>query len=190
MKTLTWPLIIAVLCVAGPLLYVRSTGGWTARRTASGLELWLAHTARSIATPSAVKNLQNPIRVSDQVLADGLAHWADHCAACHANNGNGQTSIGKGMFPPAPDMRLPATQQQTDGELFNAIQNGIPWTGMSAWGHPDKDATDSWKLVHFIRHLPNLTFAEKREMERLNPKGPDQLEEERLQEQFLKGESQ
>jgi hypothetical protein len=31
---------------------------------------------------------------------------------------------------------------------------------------------DSWKLVHFIRHLPTITQAELEEMEGLNPKSP------------------
>ncbi len=189
MKRLAWILLLIALCSAAALVAVRSAGGFTARRTASSFETWIARAARSITTPSETKQRKNPVPLTSEALAAGLAHWADHCAGCHANNGSGQTSMGQGMFPPAPDMRLPATQQQTDGELFFAIENGIPWTGMSAWGHPDKTSTDSWNLVHFIRHLPNLTFEERREMERLNPKGPDQIEEERQQQEFLQGES-
>ncbi len=190
MKRLAWILLLIVTCAASALLAVRVTGGFTARRTASSVEIWIARAVRSITTPSETKQRKNPAESNNQTIAAGLAHWADHCAGCHANNGSGQTSMGQGMFPPAPDMRLPATQQMTDGELFSIIENGIPWTGMAAFGHPNKDATDSWNLVHFIRHLPNLTFEERREMERLNPKGPDQIEEERQQQEFLKGETQ
>src|SRR5258708_7257116 len=91
---------------------------------------------------------------------------------------------------PAPDMRLPETQQMSDGELFYIMQNGIRLSAMPAWGGgSDQDAADSWKLVHFIRHLPQLTAAEKKEMEKLNPKSPDELkEEEGEEERFLKGE--
>jgi mono/diheme cytochrome c family protein len=189
MKRLAWILVLGVCCAAAALFYVRSTGGFTARRTASSLEVWVARALRGIATPSEAKQRRNPVALSNEAIAAGLAHWADHCAGCHANNGSGQISMGQGMFPPASDMRLPATQRLTDGELFFIIENGIPWTGMPAWGHPGKDGTDTWNLVHFIRHLPSLTFEERREMERLNPKGPDQLEEERQQQQFLEGES-
>ncbi len=84
-------------------------------------------------------------------------------------------------------MRLPETQQMSDGELFYIMQNGIRLSAMPAWGGgSDQDAADSWKLVHFIRHLPQLTAAEKKEMEKLNPKSPDDLKEE--EERFLKGE--
>jgi hypothetical protein len=82
-------------------------------------------------------------------------------------------------------MRERPTQDMSDGELFYVIENGVRLTGMPAWG--GHNPTDSWKLVHFIRHLPDLSFEERREMERLNPKGPDELEEERQQEEFLKG---
>jgi len=59
-------------------------------------------------------------------------------------------------------------------------------TGMPAWGAADPHADeDSWKLVHFIRHLPALTPAEIAEMEALNPRSPSELEEERQDQQFL-----
>ena len=60
---------------------------------------------------------------------------------------------------------------------------------MPAWGTADND-DDSWKLVLFIRHLPQLTVSEAREMEELNPKGPAEKEEEQEEEQFLNGEPQ
>jgi hypothetical protein len=40
----------------------------------------------------------------------------------------------------------------------------------------------------FIRHLPQLTPAEEREMEALNPKRPAEKAEELEEEQFLNGE--
>jgi hypothetical protein len=91
-------------------------------------------------------------------------------------------------------MRRPETQQLTDGELFYIIQNGVRLTGMPGWGPTeqgkpgDHDEAASWKLVHFIRHLPRVSFEEKKEMEKLNPKGPEDLKEEQEEERFLKGE--
>ncbi|MCU1235652.1 MAG: Cytochrome [Candidatus Solibacter sp.] len=75
----------------------------------------------------------------------------------------------------------------SDGELFYIIENGIRLSGMPAWasGHGEED---SWKLVHFIRHLPQLSFSEQKEMENLNPKSPAEFEEEKEEENFLKGE--
>ena len=49
------------------------------------------------------------------------------------------------------------------------------------------DDADSWKLVWFIRHLPNLTPAELHDMERFNPKSEAEREEEKQEEDFLNG---
>jgi len=97
--------------------------------------------------------------------------------------------MGKRMYPPAPDMRQDDTQQMTDGELFFIIQNGIRMTGMPAWGgNSSHDEEDSWKLVRFIRHLPQITADEEREMQSLNPKSPDEIQEEKEEKEFLNGE--
>jgi hypothetical protein len=40
--------------------------------------------------------------------------------------------IGRRVYPPVPDMREAPTQGLTDGELFYAIEQGIPWTAMPA----------------------------------------------------------
>jgi hypothetical protein len=87
-------------------------------------------------------------------------------------------------------LRARETQQLSDGEIFWIIENGVRLTGMPAFGggtaeHGSTDA--SWKLVHFIRHLPNLTVEERLEMEKYNPKGPDDREEEQDEEDFLNG---
>jgi mono/diheme cytochrome c family protein len=122
------------------------------------------------------------------VLADARAHWADHCAVCHANNGSGDTEMGKHMYPPAPDMRQAETQNLTDGELFYIIQNGIRLSGMPSWGSgKSRDEEDSWKLVRLIRHLPKLTAEEEREMQDMNPKSREELKEEQEERDFLNG---
>ena len=96
--------------------------------------------------------------------------------------------MGQGMFPPPPDMRGADTQQMSDGELFFVIKNGIRLTGMPAWGDKNSDDADSWKLVHFIRHLPQMTFEEEELMGKLNPKTREEFEQEAAEEKFLRGE--
>ena len=93
--------------------------------------------------------------------------------------------MGRGLYPRAPDMRTAPTQSLTDGELFYIIENGVRLTGMPAWGTGSAESEQaSWKLVHFIRHLPAITAGELSEMEHLNPKGPD---EQMDPDEFLKG---
>jgi mono/diheme cytochrome c family protein len=161
--------------------------GWSARMPPTRLEAFLATQARSLSMPTAAVRRINPVSDSPAILAEARAHWADHCAICHANDGSGDTPMGKQMFPPAPDMRRTATQRKTDGELFYVIENGIRLTGMPGWGGAGNDERDSWKLVRFIRHLPQLTTQELREMEALNPKSPEELQEEQEEKEFLNG---
>jgi hypothetical protein len=85
-------------------------------------------------------------------------------------------------------MRDARTQTLTDGELFYAIEQGIPWTAMPAWGTgTPAGEQESWALVHFIRHLPQLTPEEIKEMERSNPRSPADEQREREIDDFLKG---
>lgn len=168
---------------------IRQSQGFSTRNQPTAMESWVAGKARAMAMPADAKSRTNPIPDSPEVLAEASAHWADHCFSCHANDGSGDTVVGKNLYPPAPDMRLPATQQLTDAELFYIIQNGIRLTGMPAWGNGSaQDEEDSWKLVHFIRHLPQITLEERKAMEKLNPKSPDDLREEQEEEKFLRGE--
>ena len=78
--------------------------------------------------------------------------------------------MGRAFYPKSPDMRLPRTQNLSDGEIFYFIENGIRLTGMPGWstGTPEGERS-SWQLVHFIRHLPTLTDSERTEMESMNP---------------------
>ena len=182
--------VLTSLVVAGigGAIFLRSAGGFSARQAPGALEAWFARAARSGAIPTAARTRANPEPRTPEAIAQAMAHWADHCATCHANDGSGDTELGKRTYPPAPDMRLPDTQQLTDGELFYIIENGVRLTAMAAWGGGPLDEGESWKLVHFIRHLPQLTDAEKAQMQKLNPKTLQELKEELEDEQFLKGE--
>jgi mono/diheme cytochrome c family protein len=182
-------LFSAALAIATGLVLIRQGRGFSTHDQPTAMERWVAGKARAMALPADAKSKSNPIPNGPEVIADARAHWADHCASCHANDGSGDTIVGKNLYPPAPDMRLPATQQLTDAELFYIIQNGIRLTGMPAWGTgASHDEEDSWKLVHFIRHLPQVTLEEKKAMEKMNPKSPDDLREEQEEERFLRGE--
>jgi mono/diheme cytochrome c family protein len=180
--------VILALLVAMPVVFLKTmTQGFSARAQPTALEAFAAGIARDLAIPAGAKEKQNPVAASEKVFAEARAHWADHCASCHGNDGSGQIPMGQQMYPPAPDMRKEGTQKKTDGELFYVIENGIRLSGMPAWGGSSHHQQDSWKLVRFIRRLPSLSQAEIKEMEALNPKTPDDLREEKEEEEFLKG---
>ena len=145
--------VVLVLVAAG---VVTRGVGLSARRTAWPGEAALARAARAWTLPAPYRAMRNPVEASPEALRAGMEHWADHCAVCHDNDGRGRTEVGRGLFPPAPDMQAPATQRLSDGALFYAIEQGVPLTGMPAWSTGTEDGERaSWELVLFIRHLPD-----------------------------------
>jgi mono/diheme cytochrome c family protein len=162
-------------------------GGFSARTRPGALEASLAHFALRNSVPKRERGLRNPVAESPEMLEEAMNHYADHCANCHANNGDGHTMYGDGMNPPPPDLRLASTQGKTDGELYSIIQNGVRMSGMPAFGSPGEEDQSTWKLVAFIRHLPSLTAVEKQAMEKANPVSPSELEEQREEDDFLRG---
>jgi mono/diheme cytochrome c family protein len=164
--------------------------GFSAHDEPSRMEATMARAMRHWAVPSDLRDAKNPMPLTPQVLADGRAHFADHCAGCHGNDGKG-AGFGKQMYPEAPDMTLGATQSLSDGELFSIIENGVRLTGMPGFGGGTAEsAHGSWGLVHFIRHLPKLTPEEIAEMQKLNPKSPAEWQQMQEEEAFLAGDGE
>lgn len=181
---------VLVLAVAGSvaaIVFVQATG-LSARATPSPVETAIARRLRALAVPGEYDDLMNPVLRNDESVRNGMAHFADHCAACHANDGSGNTETGTRMFPPAPDMRQPATQELSDGALFYIIEHGVRFTGMPAWGTGTIEGEEaSWHLVSFIRHLPQITAEEIEQMEAMNPRSPEEIRQEIEAERFLQG---
>jgi len=98
--------------------------GFSARDNPSLIETFVARTARSLAVPAGAKRMRNPFPNTPDNLAQAPAHFADHCAICHANNGSGNTDIGRNLYPKAPDMRLAQTQNLTDGSFTTPFTTG------------------------------------------------------------------
>ena len=157
---------IVLVAGAGYLGSRLAKHGYSAREKPWPIEEFLARQARRIATPAGAKEEKNPHPVTPEALAEGRAHWADHCATCHALDGSGNTALGRNLYPKAPDMRQQQTQELSDGELYYIIENGVRFTGMPAWGG-EHSAEEIWHLVAFIRRLPTLTAEELKEMEKM-----------------------
>lgn len=62
------------------------------------------------------------IAVPAAVAADGTAIFKSKCASCHAENGSGDTKMGKAMK--VRDLRSPEVQKQSDKELYAWTADG------------------------------------------------------------------
>ena len=190
-KRIKFLFIVFLLLLIGTILAALwfLPGTFSAKATPPEWEVKAARFIRHLATPSHFLKMSNPVRFSPEILAEARHHFADHCANCHANDGSGKTHMGPNFYPPVPDLRDPAIQTMADGELFYIIHHGIRFTGMPAWGKglPEEDL-ESWKLVLFIRHLPNITPEEIAEMKLYNPLTREEREQQEALDRFLSGE--
>jgi mono/diheme cytochrome c family protein len=197
MKRWKLALLVVIALFAAGAIYatVLVRRGFSARENPSWIEAFAAGIAKSLAVPATYR-LKNPYAPTAENVREGEEHFADHCAICHANDGSGDTLFGKGLYPKPPNMRDADTQNKSDGELYYTIENGVRLSGMPAFGPPSgsisgKDQptgdAETWKLVLFIRHLPQITSEELEDMKKLNPKTEADRAEEQQEEEFLNG---
>ena len=182
---------IAILAAGGIYATVVVRRGFSARENPSRIEAFAAGIAKRLAVPATYR-MKDPYAPTAENVREGEEHFADHCAICHANDGSGDTLFGGGLYPKPPDMRTAETQNKADGELYYTIENGVRLSGMPAFGATSgKDLgtndAETWNLVLFIRHLPQITSEELEEMKKLNPKTEPDRAEEQQEEEFLNG---
>ena len=100
------------------------------------------------------KDDQNPVPDDQASTNEGKEHFGHHCQICHGLDGqNTGVPFATQMSPPVADLKSPDVQAYTDGQLHWILVNGINPSGMPAWkGILEED--EMWKIVRFIRHLP------------------------------------
>jgi mono/diheme cytochrome c family protein len=107
----------------------------------------------------------NPVANDPTALATGLELFRADCIACHGAPGVPPETIGQGLNPPPPALDQPLTQDRPDGELVWIIQHGLRMTGMPAFGEVYGEPQVQ-QLAAFIKHLPQLTAAERASLQR------------------------
>ncbi|MBI2834910.1 MAG: cytochrome c [Acidobacteria bacterium] len=176
--------LLGIAAVAA--LYFFGRNGYSTRVAPNAAEEFIALRVRDLATPADAKEQVNPYGNEPNAWRQAVAHFEDHCAMCHGSDGRGRSEIGKNLYPKAPDMTRPRTQGLSDGELYYIIDNGVRFTGMPGWGGEDSPE-EMWKLVSFIRHLPNYTAEEMEEIQGAGQGGQEPAEEHEHNEGEAKG---
>jgi hypothetical protein len=78
-------------------------------------------------------------------------------------------AIRQGPLSETARLACSGTQNKSDGELYYTIENGVRLNGMPAFGEVHS-AAQTWRLVLFNWHLPQITAEELNEMKGLDPK--------------------
>jgi mono/diheme cytochrome c family protein len=119
----------------------------------------LAPWARDRSVERHAAKAQNPFAGDAAAIAAGMDHYRENCLVCHGAPGVAATEVSKGLNPPAPSLGN-EENDTPDGELFWVTKHGIRLTSMPAFG-PTHTDEEIWKIVAFLRHLPELTAEEK-----------------------------
>jgi cytochrome c553 len=97
------------------------------------------------------KQMRNPVRFTDLSAERGRKLFANHCANCHGNNGDGKGDLVRVFNIHPPDFTKSAVlDKRTDGELFAII-------GQGSENMPSHRARlmekQGWDIVNFLRLL-------------------------------------
>ncbi len=107
----------------------------------------------------------------------GKALYAQHCSACHGENGNGEGLAARFLFPKPRDFtagkfRLVSTDNRipSDGDLEAVLRRGMPGSTMPPWDHlKDEEITAligqvREKYQAGLRELYTLTLMEDEDL--------------------------
>ena len=139
-----------------------------------GLETALASWAVNASMFWRAPHESIPMEIDKTVLASGEEHYAAMCVYCHGAPDVAPAEFAAGLYPPPPSL---TGDDMSDGELFWTIKNGIRMTGMPAFGATHSDEK-IWHIVAFIRHLSELTPAEKETLQNARPESEEHEENE------------
>lgn len=164
MKFLAGMLVALVLVGLGAAAMVWTGSFNTAASVPpSSIEKRLAGLALDRSIARRAPKTANPLKATPDVLGGGMGHYREMCVTCHGAPGVDASEAGEGLNPPAPDLTISRVQERTDGELFWLVQNGVRMSGMPAFGATHKE-DEIWKIVAFLRHLPEITAEEQKEL--------------------------
>src|SRR5260370_7066225 len=125
--------------------------GFSTADEPSYLEKTIARFARNLAIPRSARLEANPWKATPEILKESRESFLDRCATCHGQDGSGQTTVGRGLYPKVPYLRSARTQNLTDGQIRYIIRNAVRITRLPAWARPPDDHTHtSCNLPPFV----------------------------------------
>jgi mono/diheme cytochrome c family protein len=100
---------------------------------------------------------KNPVTPTEENIAAGAKLYLDHCGGCHGVPSNPDSAFSRSFNPPVPEFFKDAPDM-SETQNFYAIQHGIRWTGMPAWGKTLSDA-EIWQIAAFLGNVGKLPAA-------------------------------
>ena len=93
--------------------------------------------------------IQNPIPLTDEVLADGKRLFVQYCSPCHGAGGEGDGNAGM-VIGGVANLKGGAYLNLPEGHIFHVITHGKGRMG----AHGSQITADRrWKIVHYVKQV-------------------------------------
>lgn len=90
---------------------------------------------------------ENPIELSDKVLAEGKVLYTQYCATCHGPGGEGNGKAGE-VVGGVANLKGGAYINLPEGHIFHVIMKGKGRMGAHGSQIPQERI---WKIVHYVK---------------------------------------
>lgn len=108
------------------------------------------HIAGSHGVPDEAAAVENPMPATDESVAAGATIYAQNCAVCHGEKGEGDGSVAETLEKTPANLHEGHVQELSDGALFWIISHGRPESPMPPWDNVLNE-TERWNVVNFLR---------------------------------------
>ncbi len=125
------------------LLLLASTAAFSQDKVSNSGNALYAELSKA---PAKAVARANPLEKDPDAVPAGAKLFAQHCAECHGESGEG----GKGKKA-GPSLRASEVQQSTPGTLFWLLTNGVVRRGMPVWSRLPEP--QRWQLVSYVKSL-------------------------------------
>lgn len=110
---------------------------------------------------SVVKNVANPLPVTQEVLDKGKSRFNTYCLPCHGYFGKGDSRLN-GQFPNPPSLHTDKIKNWADGNIYHVVVNGQ--NVMPSYAK-QISSDDIWAMIHYIRALQRSQNASDADLE-------------------------
>jgi putative copper resistance protein D len=149
---------VIMLILAGGLALLGQLNRWRSSRRL-GLPITLASLSLAVGLPALTVEAYpetyrpTPVPFKAKSIAHAMTIFAENCVPCHGHQAKGDGVLAK-TLPKQPVNLLtePHATMHTPGDFFHWLTNGVPGTGMPAWGEKFSEE-ERWDLVNFVHAI-------------------------------------
>lgn len=119
-----------------------------------------SHESHAVPVSVNASQLKMPIPATQETLDSGRAHFLQRCAACHGENGKGQTDFAAVMPIRPGDLTSQKIGALSEGEIYSVVSEGIKSSGMPGFKGRISDEA-RWQIALYVKELSRNQSADK-----------------------------